>query len=181
MPLAEQLAASLLADRTEVNLKRWAQYIIKNKIPLMDVAHVVTGGQTVATPFIWMVGGLCESAPEIVAPAVGYFYSKRHDVRIINFNRSLAKMFWLAGIPKKIQGEAIDEMFKWVLDAKVIVSTKNYALLALDKLSDKHPELKNELKIVIQDQLGKNSVAFEKCAGKIFRKLEGLHTSRENR
>lgn len=171
--LAEQLTASLQADRTEINLKRWAQHVIKNKIPLMDIAHVVTGEKAAATPFIWMVGGLCESNPEIVSPAVGYFYSKRHDVQIINFNRSLAKMFWLAGVPKKIQGEAIDDMFKWVLDAKVVVSTKNYSLLALHKLSHQFPELKNELKIVIRDQMGKNSIAFEKCAGKIFRELEG--------
>ena len=51
------------------------------------------------------------------------------------------------------------------------MSTKNYSLFALQMVTKIHPELKNELRIVIEDQLGKNSLSFEKRARVVLGEL----------
>lgn len=112
-----------------------------------------------------------EIAPEIVAPAVPDFFARRHTVSVPNYNRSRAKLFWLAGIPEEIAAEAIDELFHWILDPKTGTSAKRFSVLALFRLSEKYPEQKNELKIVTEDQQCKNGTSFEKCAGKILQEL----------
>jgi hypothetical protein len=53
----------------------------------------------------------------------------------------------------------------------VITTTKTYAALALQQLVTKYPDLKNELKLVLKDQLDKNGVSFQKRAGKILSEL----------
>jgi len=169
--LIEKLEVSLLRDDRDENRKKWAHHIIAEKIPLMDIIELLRAEKRAATRFTWMVGDLCELAPQVVYPAIFYFWSKRNETEITNFNRSLAKMCWLCGIPEEIEGEVTSEMFEWILDPEVIVSTKNYSLLALANLTDKYSELKSELKMVIEDQMQKNSIAFEKCAGKVLKKI----------
>ena len=62
-------------------------------------------------------------------------------------------------------------MFNWLLNPKIIVSTKNYSLLALYNLTEKYSDLKIELKEVLEDQLDKNSNDFKKRATLILQKL----------
>jgi len=171
--LIEKIEVSLLRDDTDENRKKWAEYIVSNKIPLIDIIELLHAEKRAATRFIWVVGDLCELDPKVVYPAITYFWSKKNETEITNYNRSLAKMFWLCGIPEKIEGVATNEMFEWLLDPEVIVSTKNYSLLALANLTDKYSELKSELRMIIEDQLEKNSIAFAKCAQKVLKKING--------
>ena len=62
-------------------------------------------------------------------------------------------------------------MFKWLLNPNIIVSTKNYSLFGLFKLTEKYADLKIELKEVIEDQLDKNSNDFKKRASILLQKL----------
>ena len=86
--------------------------------------------------------------------------------------RSLAKFFYLAGIPEEIEGEAVSDLFDWLGDPKMNVSTKTFALLALQEPVKKHPGLKAELKAVVEDQVNRTSVSFAKKASKLLRELE---------
>lgn len=170
-PLLDELSVSLKENNTDVNRKKWVTYIIDNEIKLTDLLPLIHAERQVAMRFSWLVGELCEQKPKVVSPCIVYFFSNRNKIQIKNFDRSLAKMFWLCGIPKKIDGVVVDELFEWLMDPKITVSTKSYALYALNNFAIAHPEIKNELRLVIEDQLGKNSVSFEKRAMKV---LEGL-------
>src|SRR5688572_13229585 len=164
----KQLSDSLKKDGSDKNLRAWAKYIVENNIALADLTGLLDSEKPIPMRFSWLIGGLCELKPEVVFPAIPYFFSKRHAIQFPNFDRSLAKMFYLAGIPESLEGEAIDELFGWLMDANISVSTKHYALLALYNFTNKHPELRQELITVIEDQLDKNSAAWKKHAGKVL-------------
>ena len=169
--IATQLETSLKSDSSEANIRKWVRYIIDHSIVLSTLHSVLDAERTVSMRFTWLIGGLCEQASEIVFPSVAYFYSKRHDVVFANYDRSLAKMFWLAGVPAEIEGAAIDDMFRWLMDANITVSTKTYSMFALHNLTAKYPELKNELKISLEDQLGKSTADFDKRLRKMLESL----------
>jgi hypothetical protein len=169
--IINEFSDSLLIDNTDVNRKRWARHIIETGIPLADLQSVILSEHPVAMRFSWVLGELGETEPSVVFPCVKYFFAKRRDIRIPHFNRVLAKMFYLAGIPPEIEGEAIDELFKWLLDAGSNVSTKTFSLLALSNVISKYPGLKNEFRLIVEDQLGKNSISFKKKAEKILKGL----------
>jgi len=169
--LLSQLAFSLKEENTDKNRSQWAEYILKNNIPILDLCELIKYDKPVSMRFIWLIGHLCDIKPQVVAPAIPYFFAVKNDVKFSNYDRSLAKMFSLCGIPTEIEAEAVDLLFNWILDPTILVSTKNYSIDALLKFSENYPELKNELKIVIEDQLSKNSVSFEKHAKRILEKL----------
>ena len=172
--LVKELSDSLKSDRSDRNRKKWASNIIEQGIPLKDLTEILYAQKPINTRFTWLLGYICELSPSTVFPIITYLFTNRHEIDVLNFNRSLAKMFWLCGIPDEIEGEAADEMFKWMLNPIEQVSVKSYALFALTKLAAKHPDLKNELEWVIKDQLTKNSASFKKRAEKILQQLDKL-------
>ncbi|MFN5416916.1 MAG: hypothetical protein ACK5B9_07655 [Flavobacteriia bacterium] len=171
MHLKSQLTLSLIEDQGSENRKRWVNYLIENQIDLRDFVDLVLSDRKLALRFIWLVGDLCEQNAAYVSPAVPAFYALKDQVKFPNYDRSLAKMFLWCGIPENREGEIIDVLFSWIMDSKVSVATKTNAMLALQKELNKYPELKQELKLVIQDQLDKNSVSFRNCAKKILQDL----------
>lgn len=171
MHLKLQLSTSLIEDQSSENRKRWANYLIENQIDLKDFVDLMLSERKLALRLIWLVGDLCEQNAAYVAPAVSAFYALKNQVKFPNYDRSLAKMFLWCGIPENREGEIIDVLFSWILDSKVSVATKTNAMLALQKIMLKYPELKQELKLVIEDQLDKNSVSFGTCAKKILQDL----------
>ena len=171
MHLKFQLSTSLIEDQSSENRKRWANYFIEKQIDLKDFVDLVLSERKLALRFIWLVGDLCEQNAAYVSPAVPAFYALKDQVKFPNYDRSLAKMFLWCGIPENDEGEIIDILFSWIMDSKVSVATKTNAMLALQKIMPKYPELKKEFKLVIEDQLDKNSVSFGTCAKKILQNL----------
>ena len=169
--LAEELATSLRNDRSQTNRKRWAQRIAGEKISITSLAHLVTIEKTTAMHFAWLLGEICTVAPSLLYDALPVLYGSRHLVHFKTFDRSLAKMFYYAGIPPQLEGEIVDRLFKWLLDPRITVSTKHYCVLTLEQCVLKHPELKPELIASLLDQQNKNTVSFTKLAGKMLLKL----------
>lgn len=165
----EKFISSILTDDSDKTRKQWAKFIIEEKINLVDFSELLFTDSFIASRFIWTVGDICEMNPETVYPSITYFFDVRYKTKIKNYNRSLAKMFFYCGVPEEIEGLATTEMFDWIIDPKEIVSTKNYALQTLHKLAEKYTELKTELNLVIEDQLKKNPVSFEKTVKKLYR------------
>lgn len=170
--LIDTLGTSLKAENTSVDRERWARYIIENKISLIELAKALLYAEKVISMrFMWLVGHICDLDPRFIFSSIPYFFSVRKDIKILNYERSLAKLFCLSGIPSEIEGEAINEMLFWLTDAQVNVSTKSYCVKALYQLSEKYPEMKNELKLVARDQLTKNTKAFDKLLVKWLTQL----------
>lgn len=170
--LTDQLSASLRSDASDQNMKRWISVIRDKKIPIADLVPLIHAEHPVGMRFSWLLGGLCEKYPAMVAPAIPYLFNHRQDIDIEGFNRSLAKLFYHCGIPSELEGEATDALFRWLSDPASNVSTKRIALLALQKLTTGYPDLIPELKLVIDDLSGKYSPAFDKLLNKVMRELQ---------
>ena len=169
--LLEELKSSLKIDRSDPSRKYWARQIVDKDIPLLDLAPLLDAEHPVGMRFTWLIGDIMALEVQRGFPAIPYFFSRRHDITFPGYKRTLAKMMCNAGIPEEIEGEAVDEMFKWIRDPKVKVAVKAYSLDALYNFCVKYPELKEELKLVIEEQMEHHSFAFKKRAKRILKKL----------
>ncbi len=171
-----QLSASLKDDKTDLNRQRWAKQIIQENIALRDLVEIIHHPYPVGMRFSWMLGYLCELAPARVFPVIPYFFQQREKITIKNFNRSLAKMFYLAGIPTEIEPQAINALFQWLEDAHSDVSTKRFAMLALYQYAVKQPELIHEVMTSIDVICTKQklSAPFIRLAKTYMEKLKAL-------
>ncbi|MBI3233677.1 MAG: hypothetical protein HYZ42_06490 [Bacteroidetes bacterium] len=149
-----------------------AQYIIETEIPLLDFIDIIYAPHPIGMRFSWMLGGLCEKHQDYIYPAISYLFLNREAIKINQFNRSLAKMFKLVGIPPEIEGEAVNELFIWLQSADSNLSTKTYSLQALHKLTQQHNELKNELKLILEDLNYIDAPSFRSHADKVLKELK---------
>lgn len=159
-----------LSKSTGVQRKEWATEIIEKEIVIRDLFELVNAEQKTASRFLWLLSDIGILFPEKLKSELPYLFNICKNQKS-EFKTSFASFWLYADVPTENEGEAIDLLFGWVLSSEVNVTIKSRALLVLFKLSEKYPEIKNELKLCIQDQLVKHSKDFKKRANKLLLEL----------
>lgn len=74
-------------------------------------------------------------------------------------------------IPEKYHGDVMNLCFTYITDPKEKPAVKAFSLTVLQKLARQYPDIKNELKVVIESQWENESAAFRSRAKKILKEL----------
>src|SRR5258705_3712562 len=83
---------------------------------------------------------------------------KRNSVRLLQH----------ISIPEKFHGDIMTICFDYIADPKEKVAIKAFSLSVLENLSKQYPEIRQELKTIIEDRWDSESVAFRSKAKKIL-------------
>lgn len=160
-----QLERSSSGDR-----KSWAHTIISQNIPITSLAPLLSSGGKTASHFLWLISDVALQNPQRFLkelPELFEFVEKNHPEHLSSF----ASWWHYCGVPEENEAKAIDYLFKWVLSAETKPYIKTRALWVLVELSKKYPELKQELKICVGEEMDKYSAEFRKRAVKILAEL----------
>ncbi len=71
-----------------------------------------------------------------------------------------------------------DSCFTFLSDPKEPIAVKVFSMSVLANITKKQPELRDELRIVIEDQLPYSTPAFKSRGGKILKELGGKFVGR---
>ena len=74
-------------------------------------------------------------------------------------------------IPRKFHGEVMNICFEYIADPKEKVAIKAFSLTILQNFSRQYPEIKQELKTIIEDRWNYETAAFRSRAKKILKEL----------
>ena len=74
-------------------------------------------------------------------------------------------------IPEKYHGEIMNICFKYLESPTEALAVKVFSMSVLGDLAKKYPEIKSELKLLIEDQLPHQTAGFKSRAKKILKKL----------
>lgn len=166
----EELKSSL-ASSSGAERKSWALTIISEDIPLIDLFPLLSYEGKTASHFLWLVSDVGLQHPEKLCaelPVLFEYVEQNHPQYLSSF----ASWWHYVGVPEENEAKAIDHLFKWFLSAETTVTIKTRALWVLVELSKKYPDLKQELKLCLSDQMDKYSKDFKKRAEKILIGLE---------
>jgi hypothetical protein len=110
--------------------------------------------------------------PELIQPYIGVLISqlKRtdvHDAIIRNSTRILQEVT----IPEAFHGELMDAAFGLVQDRQVAIAIRAFCLTILFNLSKIYPEIKNELRVFIEESIEFEKPAFQSRARKILKRI----------
>jgi hypothetical protein len=86
---------------------------------------------------------------------------KRHTLRMLQF----------VEIPKKYQGEVMTMCFNFIQDIGEKPTTKVFSLVALENLAKLYPEIIDELRLILETQMPRESAGFKSRAKKMLGKL----------
>jgi hypothetical protein len=85
--------------------------------------------------------------------------------------RNTVRLLQDVAIPKKFQGQVMNRCFDYIASPDEPAAVKAFSLTILENLSSQYPEIKPELKTIIEDRWNYESAAFHSRAGKILKKL----------
>lgn len=74
-------------------------------------------------------------------------------------------------IPKRYQGTVMNRCFGYIISPSEKPAVKAFSLTVLQNLSNQYPEIKQELKTVIEDRWDIESAAFKSRARKIVKEF----------
>ncbi|MFY8021976.1 MAG: hypothetical protein ACOVP1_12290 [Bacteroidia bacterium] len=141
----EYFVKALSENPNERQRQALAHAIVSNEIKLADLIPVLYYPHPISMRLAWVLGNVCVLQPEIISPFLTQLFQQRTAIKVIHFNRSLAKFFLHCGIPEEMEGEVLNELFIWLNGNTEDISTKSITLKVLMKCVEKYPALQFEL------------------------------------
>ena len=132
----------------------------------------LSGDVRVAQRAAWSVSWAARKQPQIVQPYVGVLISqlKRTDVHNAVIRNSLRILEDL-DIPEEFHGEVMDACFQFLQRRDTAIAIKAFALTVLFNLSKIYPDIKNELRVIIEENMDYETAAYKSRGKKILAKL----------
>lgn len=126
----------------------------------------------VAQRAAWSVSWSAQKKPEIVQPYIKTLIEQLsrkdvHDAVIRNSVRILQKI----KIPEAFHAALMNNCFALIESHTAPVAIKAFSLTTLYNLSKIYPEIKNELKLIIEERWNHETVAFKSRGEKILKAL----------
>lgn len=85
--------------------------------------------------------------------------------------RNIVRLLQFVDIPTRYQGQVIEQCFR-LMEPQEPIAVRVFAMTVIANLSKQHPDLKTELKLVIEDQLPFGTPAYLSRSKKILKQLE---------
>ncbi|HZX73564.1 MAG TPA: hypothetical protein VFE57_04025 [Cyclobacteriaceae bacterium] len=167
------LEKEILKEHSKTQRDRIVNYVGKDAKRLSElVALFLKGPYRVTQRASWPLSHIAEFHPELFAS---------HLTKIINnlktpglhpaVKRNTVRLLQFVEIPKRLEGTVAEVCFSFLHDKKETIAVHVFAMTVLAMIARKQPELKNELKIMIEDQLPYAGPAIHSRATKILREL----------
>ena len=106
---------------------------------------------------------------------------KKHLGKILNYvnttglhnavKRNSIRLLQNLKIPRKFHGQVMNLCFDYILDPTEKIAVKAFSLTVLRNLSQLYPEIKQELKTIIEDRWEFETAAFHSRAKKILKEI----------
>jgi hypothetical protein len=85
--------------------------------------------------------------------------------------RNTMRLFQFIDIPNRYHGRVVDLCFEYLRNPKIAVAIRVFSMTVLANVIDDQPDMKKELKLILEDQLPYGSAAFKSRAGKVLKKI----------
>lgn len=151
-----------------------ATYAVDSEILLSELVDCYTSGDTrLAQRAAWSLSWVAQKNPKAIQPYLNIIVSQiskphAHDAVVRNSLRILEDTY----IPEPFHGEVLNACFDFVQKKHTAVAIKAFSLHIIFNLSKLYPEIRNELKLVIQENIEFETAAFRSRGKKLLAKLK---------
>jgi hypothetical protein len=164
---------TLLSEHSKELAVLIADYVGENAVKFEELMKLFLGSKIVVHQRAAMAVDICvDRNPSLLYPYIGTLLDNLknpiHDAVI----RTTIRAFQELELPEEIYGEVWDLCFGYLTSSRTPVAIRVYSMTVLANICQKLPELKHELKIVIEDQLPFGSAGFVNRGNKILSALE---------
>jgi hypothetical protein len=170
------IKTEILREHSSKQARKVADYVGNNPNRFKSLLEVVVNGPyRVSQRASWSLNLCVQHHPALIAPhfsAILRIIQKDglHDA----VRRNILRMLQFVKIPKRNQGQVAELAFGFLSNAKEPIAVRVFAMTVLANIAVEQPDLKEELRIVIEDGLPYGSAAYASRAKKTLKLLSKL-------
>jgi hypothetical protein len=122
----------------------------------------------------WVLSMVADQYPKILLPHLSAMVEKMKEKNVPTaVKRNVVRVLEDMAIPKKLHGAVMEACFQFLADPKETIAVRCFSMTVLTNLSKEYPEIKNELRAMIEGILvQKASAGFRTRARKVLIELE---------
>ncbi len=163
----------LYKEHSRSNSDLIAKHIAKDPLQLKKIIDIIYNEQKpLPQRASWILPLVNAKHPELLKPYIPLFVNTLLQFKSDGIKRHMLLVIKKHQIPNALRGKGVEIFFTLMLSKTEPVAVKAEAMEALSKLVHRYPDLKNEFKMAIEDQLPKTTVAFHSRAKRILEELK---------
>lgn len=158
------------SKRQTVKIARWVGSDKKRFDQLM--ALFLKGEYRVTQRSAWIVNTCAENHPELIRPHLGKMIKRMQEPGVhVAVKRNVIRILQFIETPDKLLGAVATVCFDYLASPEEPIAVKVFSMTVLANIAQKEPDLKNELRLVIEQQLSHGSMGFCSRARKVMKMI----------
>ncbi|MEO5572254.1 MAG: hypothetical protein ABIT08_10200 [Bacteroidia bacterium] len=163
----------ILKEHSKKQTNKIVKFIGNDSKKFKELMHLFFNDEyRVVQRAAWIVNNCAEDYPELIKPylekMIDYLQKPVHDA----VRRNTVRILQFIDIPKRLNGKAASVCFDLLQSKDEPVGVKVFSMSVLGNLCKTEPGLKNELRLVIEEQLPYSTAGFLSRAKKILKRLD---------
>ena len=170
MNISDQLKAEISRKNTDYI----AQYVGNNPELFNQLIDILFNGSSpLPHRASWVVTTISDRYPELVRPYLKKMVSHIEKFDHSGIRRNLLRYIAEENIPKALQGKLYDVCYGWLHSRSEPPAVKVHCMQILFNISEQEPDLRKELKLIIEELTEHESAAIKSRSRQLMRKLGG--------
>ena len=153
-----------------VRITAWIGTDRKRFKKLMDL--FLRGEYRITQRAAWIVQHCADKHVELVIPYIDKMIDRMLEAGVHDaVKRNVVRILQDIDIPRRLAGKVATICFDWLASAKEPVAVKVFSMSVLANIAKQEPDLKNEIRILIEQQMPLGSAGFKSRGKKVLRQL----------
>lgn len=166
------LKTALLKEYSKAQKDRLVNYIGDDQT-LFDELMVLFFSRSyrVSQRAAWVMSYCVDSYPQLIQPHFDELVINLRTTELDAVKRNTVRILQNLEVPDRLIGDVADICFKFLASNQEAIAVKAFSMTVLYNIVQKIPELQNELRLLIEDQMPYASPGIKSRGKKILQKL----------
>lgn len=167
------LKEKILSEHTKMNCDEIVKWIGPNQRRFDELVTLfLSDDKLISQRSGWPLSFAAIANPKFIKKHLGSLIANLKQKNLHDaIKRNTIRLLQEAEIPVKYQGEIMNICFDFIISPTEKPAIKAFSLTVLENLSKIHPEIKQEIKTIIEDRWDYETAAFRARAKKILKHL----------
>lgn len=168
------IRAELLKEHSRAQADRVAQWIGNDPERLAQLVDLFLHDEyRVVQRAARVVSLIADEHFELIQPHLPALVRRMNEPGVpVAVKRNVVRMLQFVDVPEDVQGDVMNTCFELVADPQETIAVRAFSMTVLANLAKQYPDIKPELKAIIEDALEHDpSPGFRNRAGKVLKSL----------
>jgi hypothetical protein len=165
------LQQTILAEHSKANCNKIVKWVGNSQKRFAELFTLFLNSEyRVNQRAAWPLSNCVIDHPALISPHLSKLVRNLHKPGLHDsIKRNTVRLLQYIDIPKRFQGEIMDICLRYISSPDEPVAVKAFSLSILQNLSQQYPEIKNEVKLIIEERWPFETAAFHSRAKKFMK------------